>query len=516
MNKINNKIFINLKELAVYCQEIKNQNKKISFCQGHFNVIHPGHRRFLEFTKKQGDILVVAVLGKDKLEKRVQDKFFSCQERSQGVASLEFVNAVFVLENIKTEEILDALRPDFFVMGEEFSQKLDLVKDQIELVKSFGGKVLFNSGDPKYTTTDFLTKDLDDLERERRQEFAKAIEKQHISISQLLKNTEAFSKSHVLVIGDTIVDQYVACDPIGMSSEAPVLVVKEIEQKEFVGGAAVVSRHVKALGAKCSFISVLGNDGPADLVKSTLQNESINTFFVTDDSRPTTFKIRYMVASQKLFRVSRLKETHINAEMENKIIEYINEILPTLDGIIISDFGYGVITQNILNFLRELAQKHSLKIFGDVQSSSQVGNVSKMEDFHLLTPTEKEARLALNDKYSGLEVIGNTLLKQTRSSNILLTLGPQGFVAFEKTNDDYFTKTQHFPALNPYALDVVGAGDSLLSAMAVSISANFDLMSASTIGATVAGLAVGKIGNIPIRLEEVKTYLSKLEKEIMQ
>ena len=124
---------------------------------------------------------------------------------------------------------------------------------------------------------------------------------------------------NILVIGDTIIDQYVACDPLGMSAEAPVLVVREIEGKEFVGGAAIVARHVQSLGAKCTFISLVGNDEPANLVKKQLKQDNINYKFIEDKDRPTIYKIRYMVGTQKILRVSRLKDHHINQKKELEI-----------------------------------------------------------------------------------------------------------------------------------------------------------------------------------------------------
>ena len=130
----------------------------------------------------------------------------------------------------------------------------------------------------------------------------------------------------ILVIGDTIVDQYVGCDALGMSSEAPVLVVRELESKEYLGGAAIVASHVRALGAQCHYISVIGEDVHADYVCEKLKASDVETHFFRDESRPTTYKIRYMVESQKLFRVSRLKEHKISTKVEDFIIKNTSAI----------------------------------------------------------------------------------------------------------------------------------------------------------------------------------------------
>jgi rfaE bifunctional protein kinase chain/domain len=231
---------------------------------------------------------------------------------------------------------------------------------------------------------------------------------------------------------------------------------------------------------------------------------------VEDDGRPTTFKIRYMVDTHKLLRVSRMKDHHLSKEMEDEVIDYLNMFSSKIEGIIVNDFSYGMITPKILEHISVLAEKYNLKLFGDVQSSSQIGNVSKFHNYYLLTPTEKEARIALDDRYSGIEFIGTNLIKKTNAKNLVLTLSSEGFVSFQRTENEFYLKSQHFPALNPTPIDVVGAGDSLLTGMAVSSCAGADLMEASAIGAVVASIAVNKIGNVPITLDEVKEILGSI------
>ena len=150
------------------------------------------------------------------------------------------------------------------------------------------------------------------------------------------------------MLGDTIVDQYAACEAIGMSAEAPVVVVRELEHKNFIGGAAVVAAHISALGAQCDFISVVGADSTAELVRQELAVQGIGDGLSTDPSRPTTFKKRYVVENQKLFRVSRLEEHNLDAEVEDQVIAQLQKLAPLAQGIVVSDFVYGVVTPRIL------------------------------------------------------------------------------------------------------------------------------------------------------------------------
>ena len=187
-----------------------------------------------------------------------------------------------------------------------------------------------------------------------------------------------------------------------MSAEAPVLVVRELQKKNFIGGASIVASHIRSLGAQCRFLSVVGQDNYAKIVKE-LSEQGIICELIEDRSRPTTFKKRYVVENQKLFRVSRLNDHYLNKEIEVKLIKKLEAIAPKVDGIVVSDFVYGVITPKIISKIIELSKKYNLKIFGDTQCSSQIGLITKFKNFTLLCPNEKEARIALQDKDSGLE-----------------------------------------------------------------------------------------------------------------
>ena len=325
----------------------------------------------------------------------------------------------------------------------------------------------------------------------------------------LLDCIDKFEDASLLVIGDTIVDQYVACDALGMSAESPVVVVRELDTREYAGGAAVVAMHVSALGAKCRFLSVVGQDNNAQLAANELDRLHVKHTLIEDSSRPTTFKIRYLVDNQKMFRVSRLKEHGLQKQVEDRIIKELKETVSQVQGILISDFVYGVITPRVLKTITELTKQHSLLIFGDLQCSSQVGNVSKFKNFDLICPTERESRIALTTQDEGVEWVANTLMRKTNSRNLVMKLGGEGFIAYE-SEPDGFVNRQHFPALSINPVDVSGAGDSLLAALSVGLCSGTTLMQSSAIGAGMASLAVQQVGNIPVSNQQLKKLFKQL------
>jgi rfaE bifunctional protein kinase chain/domain len=481
-------------------------------CYGHFNVIHPGHIRFLQYARSLGRHLTVAVIGDRLIPAAEKKRYFAQRDRAEGVAAIQYVDKVIILDELGLNDLVSAIKPKILVLGKEFeNNRLIDLNPAMETVAKNNGKTVYHAGEVHYSSSDFLYSTTQDIENERHEMFLQACRRQSLGSAALVERIGKFKNCRILVIGDTIVDQYVACDAIGISAEAPVLVVKEIEAREFVGGAGVVAAHVRALGATCSFLSVLGNDDNAEFVKKELEKQGIGSYFVSDPSRPTTFKIRYMVDNQKLFRVSRLKEHLLEKQIEDQVISQLRALASNVDGILVCDFVYGVITNRIIKEIESLSSKYKIKVFGDVQCSSQVGSIAKFQNFDLLCPTEREARIALGNQHDGVEWIATQLLADTHAKNLIVKLGAEGFIAYSKEPSDDFITREHFPALISNPLDVAGAGDSLLAAVSVSMCSGASLMESSAIGACMAALAVQTVGNIPVTRQKLINYIQEME-----
>ena len=491
--------------------DISSEVKNAAVCFGHFNTIHPGHIRYFRTARAYGTPLVVAVEGDSQLSAAEQGRFFPEEDRAQSLATLDLVDTVVILDKGTLEDFID--QADFFalVLGKEFEEaRAGKVKGAVAAASEKGAKVFFDAGETHYAGSELLYGSPGELENKRWQEFVKAQNAQDVALEDIFPLITSSKPSNMLVIGDTIVDRYVACDPIGMSNEAPVVVVKEMETRDYIGGAAIVAAHVAALGARCAYLSVTGSDNEASFVADSLHEYGVETVLLTDHSRPTTFKIRYMVESQKLFRVSRLNEHSISADLEESLDAEIINRAPLLDGILVSDFVYGVITPKIIKTLLEVKREYGVQLYGDLQCSSQVGSVLKFRDFSLICPTEREARIALGNQDDGIEYVANLLLEKTRSANIVLKLGRDGFISYrgEKAAEG-FVQRQHFPALTANPLDVAGAGDALLAAMATGLSRGLSLMQASALASCVAAIAVQTVGNRPISLGHVQNFFSQ-------
>jgi len=391
------------------------------------------------------------------------------------------------------------------VLGTELEKSAKL-HQPLALLQTLGGTVQFHAGDVHYASAELLTTPERDLRLQRRLQFQTACKRQGLSYGQLVDSMQAWSQSRLIVVGDTIVDQYAACEAIGMSAEAPVVVVRELAKRNFIGAAAVVAAHIRALGAQCDLVSVVGNDSTAELVQRELKAQGIGDALTRDPSRPTTFKKRYVVENQKLFRVSRLEQHNLDAAIEAQLIAKLEDLAPNAHGIVVSDFVYGVVTPRVLKSVTELAEQYNLLLFGDLQCSSQIGSITRFQNFSLLCPNERELRLALQDKDSGLESLSQQLLERTRCQRLLIKLAAEGFIAYDRDSNGQIHR-QPFPALSVNPLDVAGAGDSVLAVMATGLACRQSMMTTAALACCMAGLTVETMGNTPIAAETLRNSL---------
>ena len=467
--------------------------KKTTFVYGDFNILHPGHLRLLKFAKESSDFLTVGIFSNQLSNKPL---LLDENVRLESIKATSYVDEAFLL-NEDVLEYIKRRKPDILVKGKEFENRYN---PEEEIMKTYGGKILFSSGEIGFSSLNLLQKDFEIsfLNLSHDNNF---IKRHKIDKTKLIDFINRFSDLNILVIGDTIIDEYITCDAIGMSQEDPTIVVTPISNKKFIGGAAIVASHAKTLGANVSYVSVLGDDENFEFTQNYLTSLGIDTYLLKDSTRPTTLKQRFRAQNKTLLRVNHLKQHNISKDLEEKILENFVDDLEDYDLIIFSDFSYGVLTKNIIENITLYAKKKSIVMVADSQSSSQIGDISKFKDMDIVTPTEREIRLSINDFESGLVVLSEKLHKKSKSKYIFTTLGSEGILIYNSTQNELLT--DNIQALNTNAKDVSGAGDSLLtcSSMAKVVGAN--IWESAYLGSIAAAIQVSRVGNIPIKKEEL-------------
>lgn len=464
--------------------------KKV-FVSGDFNILHPGHLRLLKFAKESGDYLIVGV-NSDTLN----TKGMAQDIRLESIEATSYVDESFILDESSLEYI-KKYKPDIVVKGKEHE---DEENKELEILNNYGGKLLFSSGEIGFSSLDLLNEEFSTIS-ENVKHSDDYLQRQEIKLDELKSIVEKFINLKVLVIGDTIVDEYITCEALGMSQEDPTIVVSPLATNKFIGGAAIVASHAKTLGADVKFISVVGDDENKNYVETHLEKLGVQTSLFCDTTRPTTLKQRFRANSKTLLRVNHLKQHSINKDIENEILKNIKNCINDVDLILFSDFSYGLLTNKIIKNITKIGQEKKVLMAADSQSSSQVGDISKFNYMTLVTPTEREIRLSLNDFESGLVVLSEKLAKKTNAEYIFTTLGAEGVMIYNNSQDKLLT--DNIKALATTVKDVSGAGDSLLTCSSLALAVGANIWQSSYLGSLAAAIQVSRVGNIPIKKEEI-------------
>ncbi len=483
--------------LAGAIRRVASTRSKVVFVSGNFNIVHPGHVRLLNFAASCGDVLVVGVLPEGSEGATLPEAL-----RLEGVKSINAVTFGFVLREAP-EAFITRLNPDVVVKGKEREFQAN---PETKIVESYGGKLIFSSGDTRFSLVELLRKELQEGQHSTIERPLDYIGRHGLSFTDLARVVQNLASLKVVVIGDLIVDEYISCEPLGMSQEDPTIVVTPIKSDKFVGGAGIVAAHARGLGAQVTYLTVTGKDDTAKFALDRLQEFSVDVHHVVDESRPTTLKQRFRAQGKTLLRVSHLREHGIGAKLCDELFDRMQPALGDAGLVVFSDFSYGCLPQPLVDRIGSACQERRIMMVADSQSSSQVGDVSRFVGMRLLTPTEREARLALRDFNSGLVVLAQSLQDKCNAGDVLVKLGSEGVLIQPKQGPEQ-SLTDRIPALNNSPKDVSGAGDSMLIATSMAMAANADIWQSAYLGSLAAACQVGRMGNLPLSASELTMEL---------
>lgn len=487
---------LSMESAAAEILGIARNSSKIVFVSGNFNVVHPGHLRLLKFARECGDFLVVGVNNQNPASLTVPSEM-----RLEGVRAISLIDHAVLLDE-SPSRFIARLKPAVVVKGKEFEFRKNPEQDS---VNAYGGKLLFGSGEVSFSSLDLLQREyfgtnFSTIHKPR--DFPK---RHSFKVAELKDALARIHGLRVLVIGDLIVDEYINCDPLGMSQEDPTIVVTPIEKKRFVGGAGIVAAHARGLGAQVQFISVSGDDEIAKFAAGMLGDYGVNSTIIPDDSRPTTLKQRFRADGKTLLRVSHLRQHDISADVFQQILQAAIQHVAQADLVIFADFNYGCLPQALVDKLVEEAARHTVPMVADSQASSQVSDISRFPGMMLITPTEREARMALRDPNSGLAVLAEALRKKARAQNVVITLGSEGMLVHAKGAADW--ETDNLPAFNSSPKDAAGAGDSFLTCAAMGLCAGVDIWQSVYLGSIASACQVSRVGNSPLTQADLITEI---------
>lgn len=311
-----------------------------------------------------------------------------------------------------------------------------------------------------------------------------------------------FSDVKILIIGDFILDQYVWGNVSRISPEAPVPVV-EVKRETYVpGGALNVGNNIKTLEASIFPCGVVGRDLVGRMLLKLVKNEGIDTGgIVVDADRPTTLKTRVIAHSQQVVRFDRESQDDVIQKDRKNMIDFCRKKIKNVDGIIIEDYGKGVIVPELLKEILPLAKRHNVFVAVDPKEK----HFAYYKNVSVLTPNKKEAfgavGVSLEDKRISVEDVGKRLIKKIGCEAVLITLGEEGMLLCERGG-----RVTKIPTAAREVFDVSGAGDTVIAVLSLALGSGASFPDAAMIANIAAGIVVGKVGAASVTKEELLSH----------
>jgi len=307
-----------------------------------------------------------------------------------------------------------------------------------------------------------------------------------------------FRGRRIAVLGDVMVDRYLWGHVDRISPEAPVPVVEIERQTESLGGAGNVAANLGALGAAPALISVRGDDADGAALARTLTDRGVRAdSLLADAARPTTVKTRIIAHSQQIVRADRESRADVSGALFQRLRDAIERELETAEALVISDYGKGVVHPGTLEVALAAARRRGIPVCVDPKES----HIDSYRDATILTPNQHEAGYVqgrrIVDEATLMEV-GWGLQKRLNAEAVLVTRGPDGMSLFERGG-----RYTCLPTVAREVYDVTGAGDTVVSVVALALASGADFVSACRLANHAAGLVIREVGTAtcdPVRL----------------
>jgi D-beta-D-heptose 7-phosphate kinase/D-beta-D-heptose 1-phosphate adenosyltransferase len=317
--------------------------------------------------------------------------------------------------------------------------------------------------------------------------------------ARLLKAIADFPGYRILVVGDLILDVFIWGKVNRVSPEAPVPVVDVTTETPLLGGAANVVHNLAALGAQVNVAGLIGHDPAGELLTELLQRLSIPTHgVIVENGRPTTVKTRIIAHSQQVVRFDREWRKAPDSDSQARLQSYLQAVVPNLDAVVVSDYGKGVVTAELMAALRSLAAGGSIPILVD----PKIHHLELYRQVTMITPNHYEASamsgIDIQDEAS-LQAAGRKLLEHLQCRMVLITRGEAGMTLFQQRSEPL-----HIPTVARRVFDVTGAGDTVISTLALAMVAGLEPPEAAVLANLAAGLVVGEIGTATVSAERLQ------------
>ena len=430
---------------------------------------------------------------------------FNSEQRLQAIEALDAVDYVVLSPYSTAVNIIKEIKPNLYCKGPDYkNSNQDVtgeIKNEIKTVKLLGGKTIFTS-DVTFSSSKLIN-NLEDSKLSNRKSALYSVKK-NFPFNHIRQLIDKFKNIKVLVIGEVILDEYIFCEALGKSGKEPVLVLKDIKTEKYLGGAGAITRHLSSFCKKITLLSMLGekNEYLKEIKKALPKN--IDFKFINKKNSPTIVKKRYLdsLSFNKIIGVDSLNDDFLVKKDEKLFHKFLETNIPKHDLVVISDYGHGLISEKSAKLICKLSKFLALNA---QVNAANIGyhSMSKYKNVDCLIVNEKELRHEMRDKKGNVEPLIKKFSIKQNIRNMIVTQGVTGSLLYHKKKNQF----NHCEAFAKNVVDKVGAGDTMLSLIALCLKNNLDKKLSMVISSLGAAQSVKNIGN-KLALNKIKILKS--------
>ena len=461
-----------LEDLAKIVSKLKNKSRSVVLCHGVFDLLHIGHIKHLKKAKALGDKLVVTITADRFVNKGPGKPLFNQRLRAEAIASLEMVDFVAINESPTAINLIKIIKPSIYCKGKDYKNSKDDVtgeiKNELKELKKYNGKVVFTH-ELTFSSSRLINSETD-FYSDKHKKILKKI-KQVYSFKDVKKTVDNFSKLKILVIGETIIDQYNFCEAIGKSGKEPILVLKEMNTENYLGGVLAIAKNLNEFSKNVTILSMIGEK--KEFLKEIKKDlpKNIKTKFFLKKNSPTIVKKRFVdnISNSKVLGVYNLNDDILSSEEIKSFNNYLLKEIKKYDLVVVSDYGHGLISETSAKIIC----KHSKFLALNAQVNAfNIGyhTMKNYGDFNTLIINEKEIRHEMRDKSSKVEDLMVNLANKRKVKNLIVTKGRSGSILYNKNKHKFF----YAEAYAKNVVDKIGAGDTMLSLIGLCLKEQLD------------------------------------------
>jgi rfaE bifunctional protein kinase chain/domain/rfaE bifunctional protein nucleotidyltransferase chain/domain len=483
---------LELEDLAAMVKQLRAKGLRVAQCHGVFDLLHLGHVRHFQKARELADVLIVTLTPDEFVNKGPNRPAFSQLLRAEMLANLQCVDYVAVNRWPSAVELLKLIAPDLYVKGSEYKDASKDVTGGIareqQAIESVGGKLAFTD-DVVFSSSSLINRHMPAVPQAAA-EYIDRFCKTHSS-SELVGYLTNAAKLKVLIVGETIIDDYHYCETLGKSGKEPILAVRYQSREQFAGGAIALANHVAGFCDQVDLISALGSEDTQEQFIRAKLNPKVRPTFLYQTGAPTIVKRRFIESYpfQKMFEVYLMNEDADEQQNAAKLCAMLEERLPEYDLVIAADFGHHLLEQNAVDIL--CARSRCLAVNTQSNAANHGFNTaSKYPRADYLCISEKEIRLETRQRREDLSLSITRLGAKLHCKNMLITRGRQGLVCYGADQP-----IEQVPALAGHFVDRIGAGDAVFAVTSLCMQQGAPPAALGVIGNAVGAMAVSTIGN---------------------